>query len=456
MKNTKNLGYIFIILIIILTLLIWIIEKSIYKDTFSSPFKYLAKICSISATVLMSFSILLSIKEGIIGKFVENLFQGLDKVYRAHGQIGKIAFLFITLHPIFLAVSTGALQQFLNYSLSFSDNGWEQSYKIGHFIGILSYLILIILIGLTVWKKIPYHIWKYTHQLFAPLFIIFIVHIILVDADIAKYPVLKIWFYTITLFPITIYSYQKFKNLCKNIIKRNGQSQNNCQYRISHIENGIDQVKITLETKEKQQFEPGQFAFFTFPKISKEEHPFSIASNLTDKKKIIVGIKALGEYTTKLVETVALGDTVKVSNGYGKLGNAIMSLSPKSPLVLIGAGVGITPILNIWQSQLTTNTKIYCYYISPNLESAIFNSNFQETNINLIDKNYELYNDEAVKGVKNFFSFEYLRTKKIKNLKEGNFVLCGPEKMINNLTKSLLEYGIGNNQIFIEDFTFKN
>ncbi|NLI32259.1 MAG: ferric reductase, partial [Deltaproteobacteria bacterium] len=129
---------------LVATLVIWLGSKWYYQDWFENPFKYPAKASSLTATVLMCWSIILSTR----ASFIENHFGGLDKVYQVHKHLGKWAVGIIVLHPLFLSADRILdLPEFIR-GLWFVPTGGSR-YLVGHNLGVATLLLMGILLFLT-------------------------------------------------------------------------------------------------------------------------------------------------------------------------------------------------------------------------------------------------------------------------------------------------------------------
>ncbi|MDI6837226.1 MAG: ferric reductase-like transmembrane domain-containing protein [Rhizobiaceae bacterium] len=87
--------------------------------------------------------------------------------------------------------------------------------------------------------------------------------------------------------------------------------------------------------------QPGQFAFVTSDK-GEGAHPFTIASawNATDRSITFI-TKALGDYTSRLPDTLSVGQEVRVEGPYGRF--TFDDGCPRQ--IWIGGGIGITPFI---------------------------------------------------------------------------------------------------------------
>lgn len=148
-----------IVILLVATLAIWLLSKWYFEDWFANPYKYIAKTASLSTTVLMCFGIVLSARRRIL----ESFFGGLDKVYQVHKRLGRWSFFLILLHPVFLALDRlPDVLAFLRVLWLYYPEG--DRYLWGQNVGVITFLGFAILMALTLWIKIPYHLWKKTHE----------------------------------------------------------------------------------------------------------------------------------------------------------------------------------------------------------------------------------------------------------------------------------------------------
>ncbi len=436
MLALKGKGNWLILLILVINLIFWITSKQYFQDSFSSPFKYLAKIASLTGTLMMSITLLLSTKTS----FLEYLFGGLDKVYKSHHTYGRWAFTLLVLHPIFLSFVRlpNVLGVFEYFIPSFEDN-----YYIGHGLGLITLLLFFVLIYLTISKTINYELWLKTHSMFGLVYLLGIVHILLVSADIYKYQLFGIWYYFWLLVGVVSYLwiavfYNFFGKKYKYKITNKEVIGNVTEFTFTPLKNAI-------------KHKPGQFLYTRFLSdgLKDEVHPYSIASYSEDGN-IKMGIKALGDHT-KLVQDCGVGLEVEFTGPFGGLSEKVM-LNNDKKVVLIGGGIGITPMISIWEYILKHKHKqAQLIYVASFKEEASFDDDFIKLNSNygLGNNDYWLYLD----GKKDFFNVEKLKNKII-TLENTVFLLCGPKAMTNSIIKVLKEEGVSNANIVLEDFDF--
>lgn len=431
--NVKGKGYALVTLIIILNLIIWLASKYFANEYFENPFKYLAKVSSLTGTLLMSFTLILSAKY----RFSEFIFNGLDKVYKAHSSFGRYSFLLLLLHPIFLALTK--LPDF-NKTLTYFIPNFDTLYNIGHAVGLFILFGMLVLLYITISMKISYELWKKSHLLFGPLFAFAIVHIVLVNADLSKYFIFQLWYFGWLLFGLFSY----INILLKPYLGKK------YDYKVTNVSKHLNVVELELKPfKDSLNYKPGQFVYcdFNIAGYVNEWHPYSIAGYKNDGT-VKLGIKGLGDYSNKIQE-IEVGTMVKLQGPYGYLSDTVLS-HPNKKVVLIGAGIGITPMISIWE-YLNKYNKYgnHLFYINSYLEDCTFDNDIKNIKVSNLDNKYEIYLDNR----KNFFDIKILK-QKLLILDNTIFVICGPERMMNGLLEGLINEGVSYQNIIIENFNF--
>lgn len=102
-------------------------------------------------------------------------------------------------------------------------------------------------------------------------------------------------------------------------------------------------VLAPRERAEGLRFSPGQFAWVRLQRAAVEEHPFTIASSAHDPLHTEFTIRGSGDFASS-VRDLRPGESVWVDGPYGSF---TCDAVPAEGLVLIAAGVGITPMMSM-------------------------------------------------------------------------------------------------------------
>lgn len=341
--------------------------------------------------------------------------------YKDHHLLGSFSLILLLIHPLSLALNL------LSFSLSAAASFFIPTSDTLYILsGEISLLTMIILLVITFYFSLKYHVWKSTHQFLGLAFIIGFIHFLNVSSDVSSSPSLRIFYIILSSFAIVCYLYRTVfgKYLVYSF-----------SYRLVAVNqlNSTHTELLMEPTGPKMNFYSGQFAFFQFftPSVSTEPHPFSLASSPSEKYLRIV-VKNLGDFTST-INQAKVGDLVKIEGPYGKFSPHFHS-SHES--IWIAGGVGITPFIGMSQDY-----KASLYYAFSNSVDAIFINQFK-TNPNL-----SFYaHDSSING--------RLTIDKIKEFKDKNIYLCGPPAMINGFKNQFIKLGVNPNRLISEDFQF--
>ena len=458
-----------IFLSVAVTLVLWLGSKWYYQDWFDNPFKYPAKASSLSATVLMCWAVLLSTR----WRMLEDHFGGMDKVYQVHKRIGRWAFFIILAHPLFLAMDRlPDLSGFFGYLWFQTPEG--NAYLWGQNLGLITLILMAVLVLVTLWIKLPYHIWKKTHEGFGLVLLLTGVHILVLRADVAAYPLLALWMYAFLAAALIGFVYIRFG------YRFFGPQ---AAYHIAHKEEVGDILELTLDPQGPAlDFKPSQFIYLVVHKkgIPREPHPYSIACGYSVQGRIKLGIKQVGDHTRQL-SGLDVGDPVQVFGPYGSFSDSF--LRAERDCVFIGGGIGVTPFLGMWHVALHSEERIperdaarklqemhpeiiktwksprvAFFYVCRYPQEASFDDDIRQevtrshfhgfTAFEERGHHYELY----ISSKQGRFSAEYVRAHIFGDIQDKNIFLCGPWPMVDALIRQFQDMGVPQQQIIVEDF----
>jgi len=278
---------------------------------------------------------------------VDRWLNGLDKSYRLHKWLGITALVMSIAHWLAAkgpkwAVSwglmerpsrnrpeggvpdLGAIQSFFN-----SQRGTAEM------VGEWAFYAAVALIAIALIRRIPYRAFAKIHTLIAVAYLALVLHaIVLIDFAAWTQPVglvtalLMIGGVVAAVLALTRQIGRSRKVPGRITALRRFPSMK------------VTEVTITLE-EGWSGHDAGQFAFVTFDR-KEGAHPFTIASAWDPATRSVTFIsKALGDYTERLPETLAVGDDAIVEGPYG----CFTFDDGKDRQIWIGAGIGITPFI---------------------------------------------------------------------------------------------------------------
>lgn len=206
------------------------------------------------------------------------------------------------------------------------------------------------------------------------------------------------------------------------------------------------------------QFQAGQYVSLQVTiNNEKVRRSYSICS--APNEDLAVAVKAInhGVFSNFANTMLKVGDEVEV---FTPEGNFLIDHTATKNHIAFVAGSGITPLMSMIKTFLTTANpgKFVLVYSNRTKAEAMFLDELQQLQLDYKDRFYlELvYTQEQNEGAK-FGRIErpllnYYVSNKYANLQFDDYYLCGPEKMIENLTSVLKENGVEESRIKFELF----
>jgi predicted ferric reductase len=285
-------------------------------------------------------------------QWVERFFGGLDRVYRAHGWLGKITLTLLVLHWAVLVIQAwpngGLLIDYLIPGL-----------HIGYTLGTVALALLVTLVILTIWVRLSYATWLNSHRWMGPAYLLGGLHAFVVQYDwyVALMTIAGgyAWVYRTWL-------YQRRAPHMYGVIQRKGIKQ-----RIT---------ELVLQLDDDWHARPGQFVFFgvvpspDHPELVQmaELHPFSL-SQIIDRRTIRISVKAVGDYTEWL-RAVEVGQRIVVYGPHGTFADGERT----APQIWLAGGIGITPFLSMLHAECHTpsSTSIVLFWTVRTATDAVY------------------------------------------------------------------------------------
>src|SRR3989344_6819984 len=327
LKN--NLGVILVVVLAAIPLVIWIFMLPIAGRFVSSgaTFRSLGQVTGLTGMALLSINFVLSARF----KFLDRLFNGLNRVYLKHHIVGALSFGLLLFHPVFLTIQFLFLSLKYSFDFIFAFGSWPL------FFGKLGLLIFVALMVITFYLHFKYQNWKNTHKYLGLVLFLGALHMILVPSDISNNAVLK--YYMLGLAALGAFSY-----IYRTIV--GVYTTTEYRYAVEKVTKVTDMVVELVLTplSKKIIYQPGQFIFLRFEQdcVLSESHPFSITS-FSGSDHLSLGIKTLGDYTS-MVYLLKPGVVCRIEGPFG----VFSYTKVESKKQIWGAGgIGITPFLGM-------------------------------------------------------------------------------------------------------------
>ncbi|MBL6636987.1 MAG: ferric reductase-like transmembrane domain-containing protein [Planktomarina sp.] len=197
--------------------------------------------------------------------------------------------------------------------------------------GLIAMLGLIVLTFAAMSRAIPYHIWKASHMLMGPLFLLAAFHTFFVPSPLA-----------LGAAPWTLMAAASIVGViawCQTLLRKLVPAPLVEVERATAFEGGVD---VTFRSKKPlPKFQPGQFAMLAHRGARAEAHPFTIASGDAMTRRFV--IRAAGDWTDNFVKSVKVGDRFRLGRGMGRF--LPQTDSHRKEQFWVAGGVGITPFL---------------------------------------------------------------------------------------------------------------
>lgn len=221
---------------------------------------------------------------------------------------------------------------------------------------------------------------------------------------------------------------------------------------------------LEFEPKNGQlvNYNPGDYFFIRFDKsadITGEGHPFSTSSAITKlhSNSIEFMIKQAGDWTGAL-GNIKVGDIATLEGPYGDFYPNEVRTS-EVPFILMGGGIGLTPNLSILRSEmdLESQREIHLVWALSYEEDMFMIDELEE--YKKINPNFQyhiIFSNEEVEGFPfGFISHPFLKDVGVADLYQtGHFFICGPDVMMDATKKVLLDNGVPEDSINVDEFGF--
>ena len=158
------------------------------------------QITGLLGMILFSINLILSNRS----RFFDKIFSGLHIFYDHHKWIGAVSFCFLLFHPLFLVVkyitvSVNSAAMFLLPGTNFAIT-----------MGIIALGAMIVLLVITLYLKIKYHIWRFSHKFMVGVFVFAILHTLLISSDISRDMFLRYYIFIFAFIGLAMGAYRSF------------------------------------------------------------------------------------------------------------------------------------------------------------------------------------------------------------------------------------------------------
>lgn len=423
------LGGTIIVALTLVTILLWLL----LRPAESLTGMYLGEMVGTTAIVLFSCSLVLATKAPVLERF----FGGLDRMYVWHRWAALAGTALLPLHYVLVTSLTDPIHSSLGNALG--------------------YVALAGLVLLVVWALIPrlplvrsrqhsnYLRWLSLHRFAGVFVIVGLIHAALVDPVLQRLPLLLGWYVAIAAVGVVAYLYRELLNPFLRVLWRH-------DYRVETI------TRLNLQTAEIAltpvgrpfPFVAGQFGFVRFGgSASWEPHPFTISS-APQERLLLLTIRGLGDYTSRLVETLQPGTPAHIGRASGLFTYRIGGHEQ----VWIAGGIGITPFrswIRDFEREPPSVFDIDLYYTVRTEQEALFLDEIASA-----AERYPAFRPHVIySAVDGPLTVEQIAASSSDPLQPKEFFLCGPQRLIGPFRHALRRRGVPARHIHFERFTFR-
>jgi predicted ferric reductase len=366
---------------------------------------------------------------------------GIDIILRYHRRIAIVATCLIIAHPVIIVIDNPSRLKLLD---PFGGNWASRA-------GLLSVASLALISFSSLLRErisLRYERWRLSHIVLAVLALVFAqLHVSLAGLYTNTAWKQLIWIATAAL----------TAGLVLYLRVLNPARQRNYRWRVAEVRRETPTThSLVLEAVGHGgiDFAPGQFAWIKLAgsPFTLEEHPFSMSSSAERRDRLEFGIKALGDFTSR-VEGIPIGTRAFLDGPHGAF---TIDRYPAAGYVFFAGGIGITPIISILRTlaDRADPRPALLVYAEKSWEETAFSSEISrlETALDL-QTVYVLENPpEDWKGEVGLVD-EALLDRVLPREKFGRaHFICGPPPMMDAVKAALLDRGVPEAQIQLEQF----
>lgn len=383
--------------------------------------------CGVAALALMSSAAILSARWPLS----EEAFGGLDRMYDAHKWLGISALSLASVHLLFKAgMPTWDVAAILVLPAD-----WTRLVRQASFVG----LMFIVVVSLN--RKIPYSSWRWWHRLSGPILLLVVLHALSIKSPITLTSPAGIWIGLLAGLGLVAAAY---KLILYPLVS------NHAEYEVVAVSPGRAAAQLDLKpTSRPVAFVPGQFGFLRM-KVDglREPHPFTIASGAAGDGRISFVIRALGDYTAKLISEAAPGMRADVYAPYGRF----VRRPEAGREIWIAGGVGISPFI-AWMKQGDADgfERVTLFYLNtpdrafPSVEALAAIA--QECGVEFVP---------VSTGVSSpAFVDRFSEIAKQRDAAALDVALCGPKGMAPHVRRLMQQHGVPDANLRYEVFEFR-
>lgn len=403
--------------------------------------KQLIYLSGFAAFLLMSLGMLLAVRP----QWLERPLGGLDKMYRLHKWAGIWALGLAFLH-YGLKLAKGPMLSLLGEATrehrlkTFLEIYRSSAKDLGEW----SLWLLLVVILLALWRRFPYHLWRYTHKAVALLYLLIVYHSVVLAPP-------QWWLQPAG---VLLAVAAAVGSICA-LLSLSGQIGRSKRWQgevIACTPLSDNCFELICQLPRQWRHQAGQFAFLRVAGFD-EAHPFTIASADHGDGRLRFAIKALGDDTERMATQIRPGQQLEIEGPYGDFLLPVRESARERTRtqLWIAGGIGITPFI-AWLEKLQRKPaqapEARLYYCVNNQHEAVFAKYLQALCAKLPSIELHLHHSEQ-QG--------YLQASEVLNGPEPvtDIWFCGPQALSAALARQAREMGMNDLRIHQEAFQMR-
>ncbi|MGW6795297.1 FAD-binding oxidoreductase [Streptomyces chartreusis] len=213
----------------------------------------------------------------------------------------------------------------------------------------------------------------------------------------------------------------------------------------SALGGGTRRLSVKLDSK-SATLQPGDFFFLRFEGssvVSREWHPFSVSDD--ERETLTFTIRQHGDFTRRIGD-VEPGTRLRLEGPFGRFGSIIQQCGLETPLVLLGLGAGVAPLMSLTAAHHTTR-RIHLLWAVRSPEDAYYADAL---------KGYEKASGGQFKvtiKTGRFRAEDFARALTTREVKKGSFFIVGPNHAVLANQRLLRKMGVFAGRIHQERLT---
>lgn len=369
---------------------------------------------------------------------------GMDLVLGAHRQLAYVATLFVFAHPIILFIVDARFLPLLNVFTS----------PLRARFAVASLVLLALVVLLSVFRqrlRMSYAVWQATHAILAVAVVVTaLAHVLLVGYYVQQPWERALWI----LLSAAFVALGVWVRIIKPLIRRRRRFVVEA---IEHEAAGV--TTITIRPADPAawgarpfRFEAGQFAWLQARRspFDLTYHPFSFASSAERPDRITFAIKAHERFTRDVADLVP-GESVYLDGPFGAF-----TLPERGPVVGIAAGVGITPLLSMFETIADRDDGRECVLWLGNRDEASIAGRERiaalAARMNLRVVHVLSRGSAEWTGATGHVDAAFVTANVAEAPAGATFCICGPDRMMDEIEHALAAAGIAHDSIASERF----